>query len=149
MNIELLMSNSQIQPLVTGSCRCGAIKYSSTHLALELTNCHCVTCRKLSGGPYLTFGAFPVSSLTFDSKPTALKTTEYSDIATRTHCRECGSPISMQYKRQPERIWLTAGTFDEIRGDMGKVEQHIFLREKAPWFEVPEDGILRFKGFPE
>jgi len=58
----------------------------------------------------------------------------------------------MQYDFQRERIGITAGTFDtfdEARGVMGKVEEHIFLKEKAAWFEVPEDGIPKYEGFTE
>ena len=57
----------------------------------------------------------------------------------------------MQYKFQPERIGFTAGTFngESVRGELPKVSEHIFLREKAAWFEVPDDGIPRFDGFPE
>jgi hypothetical protein len=140
---------SDKKALLTGSCQCGAIAYSSTQLPTELTNCHCTTCRKLSGGPYLTFGAFDTSSLTWKTKPGVLKTTRYSPFATRSHCGDCGSPITMQYLFQPNRIGLTAGTFDRVEGSLPKVGEHIFLKEKAVWFEVPDDGIPRFEGFPD
>jgi hypothetical protein len=74
-----------------------------------------------------------------------MKKTSYSDIAERGHCAECGSPISMAYKCEPDIIYLTAGTMDEdsIRGPLPKVKEHIFLEEKArTWYDLPEDDKL-------
>lgn len=72
-----------------------------------------------------------------------MKKTSYSDIAERTHCAECGSPISMTYKCEPDVVHLTAGTMDEdsIRGPLPKVVEHIFLEEKArTWYDLPDDS---------
>lgn len=80
-----------------------------------------------------------------------MKKTSYSDIADRTHCAECGSPISMSYKCEPELISITAGTFNEdsVRGRMPGVTQHIFLDEKVKtWYELPEnDGVPKYSTF--
>ncbi|KAG0646325.1 hypothetical protein D0Z07_8365 [Hyphodiscus hymeniophilus] len=139
------------EPALTGGCQCGAVTYESTALPDELTNCHCFTCRKISGGAYLTFARFPSASLTWKSKSNALKTTQYSDMAMRWHCADCGSPISMMYKFQREKISLTAGSIDEksVKGVLVKPVEHIFLAEKAPWFIVPDDGLNRFETFPD
>jgi hypothetical protein len=130
---------------------CGKVAYSSSTLPKDFTNCHCQICRKLSGAPFLTFGSFPTSSITWTSGPESMKTTKYSDIADRTHCTECGSPISMQYKCQPERISITAGTISEesVRGKLPKVESHIFVAqvEKAGWYDLPDDHFPRYSKF--
>lgn len=58
----------------------------------------------------------------------------------------------MQYKFQQERISITAGSIDEesVKCGLGvKPSEHIFLREKAEWFEVPDDGVPRYEGFPD
>ncbi|KAH6722183.1 Mss4-like protein [Leptodontidium sp. 2 PMI_412] len=136
-----ISSGSTIRPALTGSCQCGKVTYSSSVLPTDLTNCHCKTCRKLSGAPYLTFAGFPVSAITYSSDSSSLTTTRYSEIADRTHCSTCGTPISMQYKCQPENISITAGSIDEesLKAPLPKVSQHIFLSEKASWFEIPGD----------
>ena len=80
-----------------------------------------------------------------------MKTNTYSDLAERTHCAECGSPISMQYKCQPDMIHITAGTINEesVKGPLPKVEYHIFVGqgEKAGWYDLPEDKIPRYARF--
>lgn len=52
-----------------------------------------------------------------------------SDVAIRSHCAECGSPVSTQYMCEPDKIHLTAGTIDEesVRGTLPKVKQVWFL----------------------
>ena len=76
----------------------------------------------------------------------------------------------MAYTAFPDVVGIAAGTLDnansehvngqgngnegEINGaEKGKGEipgpgLHIFLKEKADWFEVPQDGLDRFEQFP-
>src|SRR6266536_2534349 len=136
------------QPVVLkGGCQFGRVTYTSTALPSDLSNCHCKTCRKLSGAPFLTFGDFPASAITWISGEDTLKKTSYSEMATRTHCAECGSPISMQYKCQPDQISIAAGTIDEesVKGKLPKVGAHIFVdsMDNDGWYELPKDGIKR------
>lgn len=69
--------------------------------------------------------------------------------------------MSMQYDSEPGMIGIPAGTIDEEslegppqsspggkgKGERLRPECHIFLREKASWFVVPEDGLGRYEGF--
>lgn len=54
-----------------------------------------------------------------------------------------------------ETIGVAAGTIEEEgsakEGGLGKwgVTEHIFLTEKAGWFDVPDDGAKRWEGFSE
>ena len=54
----------------------------------------------------------------------------------------------MAYKSVPELIGIPAGTIDpgSDGGDIPRPDCHIFLGEKAGWFEVPGDGLERFEG---
>ena len=58
----------------------------------------------------------------------------------------------MQYKCQPDLIGITAGSIDEesVNATLPKVSEHIFVekREKAGWYEIPDDKIPRFSRFP-
>jgi hypothetical protein len=56
----------------------------------------------------------------------------------------------MKYKFQPENVSITAGSIDEssVKGSLVKPCEHIFLAEKAEWFEVPNDGASRYETFP-
>src|SRR5882757_7921814 len=144
--------STKSEPALTGCCQCGHVTYSSSSLPDEFTNCHCQTCRKLSGAPFITFGRFPTSAITWTSGEESLTKTTYSDLAERTHCATCGSPISMQYKFQPGLISITAGTIDEdsVKKELPKISEHIFVEKgkKAVWYDIPDDNIPRYSKFP-
>jgi len=137
------------QITLTGGCFCGQVTYFSTALPDALVNCHCQTCRRLSGAPFLTLGNFPAAAITWTSGADSLRRKQYSDLADRTHCAECGSPISMQYKFQQDQISITAGSINEesIQGILPKVTAHIFVQEKAGWDHLPEDRAPRYTKF--
>jgi hypothetical protein len=52
----------------------------------------------------------------------------------------------MYYDHQPDCIGLAAGTIDEksVKGQLPKTDHHIFLDEKAGWYDLPDDGLGRF-----
>jgi len=56
----------------------------------------------------------------------------------------------MQYRFQPGFISITAGSIDEesVKKELPKMSEHIYLDEKAGWFEMPDDKIPRYAKFP-
>lgn len=57
----------------------------------------------------------------------------------------------MAYRAFPDLLGIAAGTIDwpEHGGGgwgVARPSCHIFLREKAGWFEVPGDGLERYEG---
>lgn len=133
----------------TGSCSCRFIRYTTSDLPSRLVNCHCVECRKQSGGPYQTWAHFPPSQVTYLADPPTTRSS--SAIAVRSFCPRCGSSLSMAYTAFPDEVAIAAGTLDSLdsSGDgpreIPKPGLHIFLKEKADWFEVPNDGLERYE----
>lgn len=56
----------------------------------------------------------------------------------------------MSYHCEPDVIGIVLGTVDEetVNGILGKSGAHIFVDEKAGWYELPEDNVPRYSGFP-
>jgi hypothetical protein len=79
-----------------------------------------------------------------------LKKLELSNLATRWFCTGCGAPIKMIYDSQPTDLSLLMSTvdLDTFKGTMPKIKQHIFLKEKASWFVLPDDGAVRLETLP-
>jgi hypothetical protein len=67
--------------------------------------------------------------------------------ATRGFCANCGSPVRLHSATTPEVMSITVGSIDEgsVKGKLVKPSMHIFLEEKAGWFDLPEDGLKRFE----
>lgn len=139
-----LAQSSKPQAAIEGSCACGKIKYIGSEVPVSMTNCHCQTCRKLAGAPYLTWTSVPTSSVQWNTPPDMWSC---SQIAERGHCSHCGACMTMKYCHQPDQLGIAAGTIDKSTTPLPRPKKHIFLQEKAAWFELPDDGIERFDQF--
>lgn len=49
---------------------------------------------------------------------------------------------------EPERINISAGVLDdwEVKGDIVKPHEYIFVEEKPVWYDIPNDGLQRLVG---
>ena len=54
--------------------------------------------------------------------------------------------MSMRYHFEPNRIAVTLGTM--VEGDLPRLDAHIFLKDKASWFVLADDGAERLEEFP-
>ncbi|KAF1940909.1 S-adenosyl-L-methionine-dependent methyltransferase [Clathrospora elynae] len=125
-----------------GGCRCGGVQYTSSAPPSDITLCHCRACQQISGSGFLPFIHVPQSSLSF-THSTTRTSLNLSSAAERTFCSSCGTPVSMSYPFDPEKISLTMATVDleSLTTDKWpKVTKHIFLKEKANWIVLAEDG---------
>ncbi|KAF2657462.1 S-adenosyl-L-methionine-dependent methyltransferase [Lophiostoma macrostomum CBS 122681] len=144
------LSGSTARPksetIFTGACRCGNIKFSSTARPSDFTFCHCRSCQQLSGSAFLGFASVPRDALKFSASSTR-QSIRLSDVAERTFCSGCGAPLTMAYTFEPDIIWIVVSLIEpgSLKGGPLKVKSHIYLREKAEWFTVPDDGGERFE----
>lgn len=53
----------------------------------------------------------------------------------------------MVYHFEKERMAVCLGSVNEAEPALPKLEAHIFLESKAPWFVVPDDGARRLNRF--
>lgn len=141
-------SSSSKEAVFEGGCRCGGVRYTARQQPTQVTFCYCKACSSLSGSGYLPFCHVDGDALSFTHTST-MKTLVLSKFAERFFCTGCGAPIAMRYNFDPSVTGLVLGTvdLDSFKGTMPKVEQHIFLREKAPWMTVPDDGAKRLDTF--
>lgn len=143
--------NSIPNPVAAGSCACGGVTWTATSAPTSSNFCYCITCRKISGGPFLAFMDFPQSDITFSvRKPlqaSSLKTMSISPNADRGFCIDCGSTISMVYRAESDRIGITIGSMDEDKSQPGIMDhlatKHIFVKDTPSWYKIPDDGSER------
>ena len=133
--------------MASGGCACEYIRYTSPSPPTTLVNCHCVQCRKQAGAPYQAWIFLPTTSIHWQTEPTVWKSSESSS---RSFCPRCGSALTMVLASDPSRIAMAAGTLDdECSSSVPPPTAHIFLQEKAPWYELPEDGAQRWDKWGE
>lgn len=133
---------------LTGSCLCGAIRYSVSVPITELRVCHCTNCQKGSG----TGGSVnaPLASSAFKlAQGTPKRHTGKADSGRTLHryfCGDCGSPIYSQREEMPEMIALRVGTLDNP-GNM-KITANIWTRSARPWSYI-DPASKQFPGQPD
>jgi hypothetical protein len=134
------------EPTFTGGCRCGNVRYRCYESPTDVTFCYCRACQQLSGSGYLPFVDVSTAALEFTAA-TSLSPLKLSDAAERSFCTSCGSPISMVYTSERDKTGLVMGSIHpkSLKLEL-KPRKHIFLKEKAPWVTVPDDGLPRFEG---
>ncbi len=102
---------------IEGGCMCGAVRYRVTGKQLRGTICHCTTCRRSSGAPFMSWTLFNQRQFEWLIGRTA--SIGDTSAAIRKFCNLCGSPLTFEFTDSSEIIGVTTGTLDEA-GD-GKV----------------------------
>ncbi len=72
-----------------GRCNCGAVRLSLDGEAMEVGLCHCRTCQRETGGPYMAYAVFPLAGLQVEGEVRSwIDTTDH-----RHFCPTCGTPL--------------------------------------------------------
>ncbi len=122
----------------TGSCLCGAVKYTLAKAPTDCGTCHCSMCRKWSGGAFVAFLA-AAEDVSFDGAE-HLRVFKSSDWAERASCEKCGSSLFYRVTAPgPEQgtYHMGLGTLDNANGVVMK--QEIFIDEKPTGYAFAGD----------
>ena len=117
---------------IEGGCFCGFIRYRFPVNDYPSSNCHCSMCRSISGAPYVSWMAIPVSD--FEYSQGEPKKIVSSSHGSRYFCQDCGTPVVCLLKEYPEQIYITISSLDkpedfEPKGDM-------YTKDKLPWVKI-------------
>ncbi len=122
--------------VLSGGCRCGAIRYEATSAPVSVSHCHCDSCRRSTGAPAVTFVMLRRADFRFlAAEP---KFHESSPGVHRGFCPECGTPLSWHgdAQRHADVIELYVGTFDEPATLVP--EFHIYYGERVAWYDTAD-----------
>jgi hypothetical protein len=130
-------------PRMTGSCRCGQVRYTADAEPIFTGICHCTDCQKESGGAFSVVVAVPQSALSIVGSPTTYASTGGSGkrIVSR-FCANCGSPLASEAEILPGISMIRAGTLDD-RSWLNPTAE-IFCDSAQPWVQLG-GGMQRFR----
>lgn len=121
---------------ITGSCLCGEISYEISQNVGNIIHCHCIKCRKAHGAAFSSVAKIEDKnfSITGEEK---LNRYQSSSEKTRCFCSNCGSQIYAK-RDNTDFIILRLGTLndDSMIDSEYQESKHIWLAEKACWYEV-------------
>jgi hypothetical protein len=129
----------QGQPIATGSCLCGGVRYQVHGPLRAVVACHCGQCRKTSGHFVCATQCADEDLAVVEDR--GLAWFESSEWARRGFCRTCGANLFWKRNDSPATS-IMAGTLD---GDTGlTISRHIFVADKGDYYEIG-DGKPQFE----
>ncbi|MEM6636975.1 MAG: GFA family protein [Pseudomonadota bacterium] len=117
----------------SGSCLCGAIRYTVNDQPIKASACHCGQCRKQSGHVWASAQA-PEASVAIAGQPRWYAS---SATARRGFCPTCGAFLFWQHNDE-DMISFSLGSLDGPTGL--HLEKHIFTVDKGDYYAI-SDGI--------
>jgi hypothetical protein len=125
----------QTKKSIDGGCLCGAVRYHASGNAYGITHCHCRTCRRASGAPFVTWAGFDSDKFNFtQGRPTSYAS---SRNVLRTFCSGCGTALTYQRLDLPGSIDVTLGSMDDP--EQITPEDHTWTESRISWLLSAED----------
>jgi len=116
---------------MTGSCLCGSVKYTINDEIMSVVNCHCKTCKKITGGAFETIVVMAENALEITSGQEILKTYRINGHADKNFCGACGTPIYNQLDKYTGVSLVHVGSLDDP--SVAVPEKNIFCESMLPW----------------
>ena len=127
----------------TGSCLCNSVQYTISEEIKSVVNCHCNTCKKITGGAFETIAVIEEKSLEIIAGEDILATYQISENAEKHFCGTCGTPIFNLLKNYPGRCMVQVGSLDQPSRVAPAV--NVFCESMLPWVK----GIAELKCFEQ
>ena len=128
-------------PPVTGHCLCGGVRYEIDEPFVSASYCHCERCQRRTGGAASASGRVAPGALRVIAGEELVRCFAPEDGFLKCFCSECGGALWSRH-RSEDTISVRLGTVD---GDPGiRPSFHTFVASRAPWEELPDDGLERF-----
>jgi hypothetical protein len=130
---------------LSGSCLCGAVRYTATGEAQRFYHCHCSRCRKASGTGHAS-NLFLKGTLTWESGEDRIRLFKVPEAErfTNTFCDTCGGRVP-RFVEQYGVVFIPAGSLDD-EPDLGP-QARIFMGSRAAW-SCDDTHIAEFDEYP-
>src|SRR5258705_13546156 len=94
---------------IEGGCLCGGVRYRLLTEPAQLSDCHCVDCRRASAAPFVTWGAVRRNDIQLLSGELR-KVNHAGRLRSFAAC--CGTPLFFQDNAASESIDVTIASLD-------------------------------------
>ena len=124
-----------------GGCMCGAVRFEAVGEPIDVTHCHCNSCRRHTGAPLVTLVSFEAGQVRFTKGERKIYNS--SPGVGRAFCGDCGSPLTWESEpRGQSLIEFHIGTLDEPNALPPSI--HVFHGERLTWFDTA-DPLPRYE----
>lgn len=123
--------------MIRGHCACERVRFEVDGDLLDFGHCHCSICRRLHGAAYATFAGVERSRFRYLTGEGDVRIYASSPRNDRVFCAHCGSPIFVDPKTEPARLYLSMSA---VEGDPPRpAGYHAWVSSKATWHEITDD----------
>lgn len=120
-----------------GQCMCGALRFVAAAPSLWCVHCHCRFCQQAHGAAFVTWVAFPQTSVRITAEPDALHWYQSSKQSRRGSCARCGTMMFFESTAAPGETHVTRAC---IPGAIDRQpEAHSFFDQKVEWVTVGDE----------
>ncbi len=97
------------EPLHTGGCQCGAVRYALYAEPFDPHLCHCRMCQKAFGSLFAPLASVALGDIAWTRGAPSVFAS--SNLAERGFCPKCGTPLCFRYTAS-DRIAIAIGSLD-------------------------------------
>lgn len=133
--------------VVRGSCLCGGVRFEVEPPFLRASHCHCSRCRKHSGAFGGTQGRVPRERFRLLAGEELIRVYKPEGGMVKAFCSTCGSSLFGGTWPDGPEVSIRLGSLDDDP-DI-RPQYHQFVDSRAPWFELPDDGLPRYSESPD
>jgi hypothetical protein len=127
------------QPVATGGCQCGKVRYALYVAPQNAHACHCRMCQRAVGGAFALLAGAPKADFAWTKGEHGFFVS--SNLAKRPFCRDCGTPLGFAYDLPEARTYVTIGSLDQP--EKAAIIIQYGIEARLPWVKfcdgVPEE----------
>ena len=140
------MTDTASSPVLTGSCGCGAVRFTVAQAPDAAAYCHCTRCQKRTGTAVQASARVAPGSVTVTAGGELLGAWSPPGGLAKEFCTRCGSHLFGRDSDSGEITVVRMAAFDSDPGVRPMARQ--FVAYAAPWEPIPDDGLPRFDERP-
>jgi hypothetical protein len=125
---------------LSGRCSCGLVRIELAPPTLFASYCHCQTCRRVHGAPFVAWTAVVRDAFRVAYGRESITEYASSPGVVRAFCRRCGSPMFYKGETASDRIYVPVAILDKLDRSP---DSHVSYEERAPWLS----GVHRLPCF--
>lgn len=123
------------QPVATGGCQCGAVRYAFFAPLENCHVCHCRMCQRATGGLFAALAGGTLANFAWTRGTPSFYAS--SNLAERAFCEKCGTPLSFKYEYATARMYVTIGSLDHP--DQAGIVKQFGVESRLPWVKFCEE----------
>lgn len=131
------------EPVLTGGCLCGGVRFELSEPPVGAAYCHCTRCQRRTGTAASPSARIVPGSLRITAGEELIRSYEPpSGGFAKDFCSVCGSALWSRDPEDSEVFGVRMGAFDTDPGVRPANRQ--FVAYAASWEPVPDDGLPRY-----